>query len=146
MRKVHKQKLKSSTGDFDGTNISWAYCGIKGPRFPEFTCCYQWVKEDIQIYRSQIAQWPCNIANSFEVLLRRPVIQAPQSVLSDELQTCWAECNLFPSLPTELRCYESSLVMCLISEPVHWHWNTGKPASQKKIVTFLRVLGIITHK
>ena len=46
------------------------------------------VKEDIQIYRSQIAQWPGNIANSFEVLLRRPVIQARQSVLSDELQTC----------------------------------------------------------
>ena len=104
------------------------------------------VKGDIQIYRSQIAQWPCNIANSFEELLRRPVIQARRSVLSDELQTCWAECNLFPSLPTELRCYESSLVMCLISEPVHWHWNTGQPASQKKIKTFLGVLGILTHK
>ena len=104
------------------------------------------VKGDIQIYRSQIAQWPCNIADSFEVLLRRPVIQARQSVLSDELQTCWAECNLFPSLPTELRCYESSLVMCLISEPVHWHWNTGQPASQKKIITFLHVLGILTHR
>ena len=80
------------------------------------------------------------------MLLRRPVIQARQSVLSDELQTCWAECNLFPSLPTELRRYESSLVMCLISEPVRWHWNTGQPASQKKIMTFLRVLGILTHK
>ena len=139
------RKLQSSTGKFEKTNIHWSCCGIKGPRFSEFTCCYQ-SQRRIQIYRSRIAQWPCNIANSFEVLLRRPVIQAQQSVLSDELQTCWAECNLFPSLPTELRCYESSLVMCLISEPVHWHWNTGQPASQKKIMTFLRVLGILTHK
>ena len=81
------QKVQSSTGEFERTNIYWSCCGIKGPRFPEFTCCYQ-SQRRIQIYLSRIAQWPCNIANSFEVLLRRPVIQAQQSVLSDELQTC----------------------------------------------------------
>lgn len=35
------QKVQSSTGEFERTNIYWSCCGIKGPRFPEFTCCYQ---------------------------------------------------------------------------------------------------------
>ena len=89
-----------------------------------------------QKYLPQTKQQPCSTVNSFAVLPGRLVKWGQQNGLFGELQTCWAEYNLFPWLPTVPRCCEASLVKYQTNEPAHWQWKTGQPDNQEKVTLF----------